>query len=261
MKHMTRTLFVLLLTLLLVSLFVIPTAANDVELTGVVFDNADVLTPEEEAKLTALATRYHNEIGDNRIVVVITDDYDSNIEAEAKKLGFTSRSDSCYMLVIFVSPTMPSDLDTYTLGDMHRFISDREFYSIHNDKTLDSHVKSDRFYDASAYFIERAGEASLGIAGAKTGRVFLIIGVALVIGLAAGGLSAFLVWKSYNKKNRSASYPLNDYTRLYLSVERDIFLDKSVIRTRISSGSKGGRRGGGGGFSRMGGGGRSGGRH
>ncbi len=262
MKQLYRILSVAFLALLLLSSLLLPVMASAEE-TRVVYDYADHLSVEEEASLTALAEKYRASLGKNRVAVVITDDYYSDAETEARNLGFTSRSDSCFILVVFLPQAHyhTYGYETYTLGDMSRFISDSDYKKIDLDDEMYTAIKSGRVYDGCTRFLTLVGEESAEISSRKLGRVLLIIGISLLLGGVAGALSVFLVWRSYNRKSRSTSYPLNDFTRLNLTVERDLFINKTVVRTRISTSSGGGRSGGGGGFSRGGGGGRSGGRH
>ena len=81
----------------------------------------------------------------------------------------------------------------------------------------------------------------------------LLIGA--IVGLAAGGIMVLVIVIAYKRKSRSASYPLEEYTRLYLTATHDTFLYRNVVRTARSNSS-----GGGGGGRSGGGGGRSGGR-
>ncbi len=262
MKHMTRLLSVLLILVLTAVLFVLPASASATP-TQVVYDRAGYLTESETAELTALADRYHEKIGDNRLAIVITTDFGSSAKKEASKIGFTS-SDSFFILVMFVSPTRIYEYETATNGDMSRYISDRRYNEIDKNNTLYGLIKSEKdLVGAGKLFITLAGDAALGIPAAKTARtirrVVITLVASLVIGITAGGLTVFFIWRKYRKKQRSVSYPLTDYARLTLTTERDIFLGKSVIRTIIAPKGGGGR--GGGGFSGGGGGFRSGGRH
>ncbi len=266
MKLLTRIILVTCILGTLLAVAVLPVAAAPDGEVKTVYDHANLFTAEQEAELTALADGYHEQIGDRHIVVVTTREWDSSAEEEAGKLGFTSRSDSVYLLAIFVSPYQANayDYQPYSLGDMSRFISDERFREIELDYFLFDEVKQkDDAFAGSKRFITLAGEEALQIPARRTARIWMIVGVSIVAGLVVGGVAVFLVWRSYRRKSRSASYPLEDFTRLTLAVERDIFLGKSVIRTRIPRSNGGGRGGGGGGggFSRGGGGGRSGGRH
>ncbi len=263
MKHTIRLVSALLLLLMLGALLSFSAAATPAAELTTVYDYANVFSSEEEAELNLLAEGYQSKLVEGNILIVITDDFRSNAEAEAEKLGFSSRSDSCFLLVVFVDDNRIYEYETYTLGDMSRYISGSRYSAIDLDSMLYNRIKMSNkndLYLACERFIYLAGEEMLLVPGRQTARIFIILGVSLLIGLAAGGIAVFLVWKKYNKKNRSASYPLQDFTRLNLTVQRDAFLGKTVVHTRISTNSGGGRSGRGG-FSRGGGGGRSGGRH
>ncbi len=259
MKHLTRLICIACVLVLSVCLLMTPTLAKSEKSSQVIYDYANIIDDTEEARLTALAESYHKRVGDNRILVVTTSDYDSSAEAEARKLGYTSRSDSCFLLVIFASSARDYEYETYTLGDMSRFISNKTYHAIDTDGNMYVSIKSRNAVDGAERFITLAGNAALGIENARITRVWIVVGVSLLIGVIAGVVAAVIVRSRYRKKNRSASYPLNEFTSLNLAVNRDVFLGKTVITAYIPRNNSGGSRGGG--FSRGGGGGRSGGRH
>ncbi len=273
MKHLIRVLSVLCLVPLLALSLVTLVAAAPAEDLAVVYDEADHLTDAEENALTALADEYRKKIGDNHIIIVITDKVltdrpigtqgATSVEEEARKLGFTSRDDSCFLLLVSVAENSYNrkySYATYTLGDMSRYISNARYNEIDLDEEIYNNIKHNRaVYTACERFIKLAGEEALQFSSRRTSRIISIVVASVMLGIVAGGVGMFLVWRAYRKKNRSASYPLNDFTRLYLTVERDSFVGRSVIRTLIAP--KGGGRSGGGGFRGGGGGGRSGGVH
>ncbi len=259
MKQLFAIVAVLVLSASLLCGVTLTTAAAPSPDTKVVYDYAGYLSDVEETALTAQAEAYGDALKNNHIIIVVTTNYTSSAEEEARRLGFTSTNDSCFLLAIFVSPTREYEYETYTLGDMSRYISDKEYKKIDLDDTLYDNIKSENLPTACERFISLVGDRAVTMYDPKPPREvtyvdrLIVIGIALALGIAAGVTPVVIIIVRYKKKNKSASYPLQDYTRLYLTHQRDLFLDKSVMYVRVAP-SGGGRSGGGGG-------GRSGGRH
>lgn len=94
-----------------------------------------------------------------------------------------------------------------------------------------------------------------------------IVLVPLLVGLLAGGIALLCVWGLYKKKVHGSTYPLGQFAKLDLTDSKDTFVTKNVVVTRIADdpphhhgGSRGGGRFHGGGSRGSGGGARMGGR-
>jgi uncharacterized membrane protein YgcG len=210
--------------------------------TGV-YDDAGILTDAQYAALNAQAQTVREQLGGADIVIILTDDFTSSAQRELGKLGYTTSEDNVIGLVIFCQgSTYEYEIGTY--GTMTREISNRKIDRI-MDKIEDD-IKAGNLYSGCEAFL------TLTLKTYTTRRTDAWLNAALiglVIG-AVGALAATLcVVLSYRRKSRSPSYPLQDYTRLYLAVERDIFLHRTVTKVRVTSNNSGGGgpRGGGGG--------------
>ncbi len=73
--------------------------------------------------------------------------------------------------------------------------------------------------------------ASDGGGGGSIGTLILIGGLG---GAVAAILTAVIVVFSYKRKSRSPQYPLDRYASMRLTNGSDIFLNKTITRTKIS---------------------------
>ena len=142
---------------------------------------------------------------------------------------------------------------------MSRYISDNAIQTLKSEVDVDA--KAGRMYEAARTLIVRSAEmmseGKLENPPKTRGqKVLSSLLFGLVFGVVGGGIAVLIVVLKYRKKNRSASYPLEQFANLTLTLERENFLYHTVTKVPISTGSSsGGSHGGGGG-----GGGRSSGR-
>lgn len=216
------------------------------------------LTDAEISGLSALAAAQTDKVGDTDFLVVFASDWDSTAEEELRDNGYSSRKQNVIGLVVWYNGTR-YETELYTYGDMSRYISDAEIQTLKNE--VDADAKAGRMYEAVETLIVRSSERLAAGKAANppktTGQIILTaVIVGLVVGAVSGGVAVLIVVLRYRKKNRSASYPLEQFANLTLTLERDTFLYHTVTKTAIPTSSGGGRGGSSGG----GGGGRSSGR-
>lgn len=250
--------WICLLTVLLLSLTLVFAASADSAPYDerVVYDNNGLLNPDEEAEIRQAVAGVRPLIEDASVVVICASDFDSTAEQELAKLGYDSPSDNVAGLVIFASGSK-YEFEIYTYGNMTRYISNSKIDDI-NDAII-SDIHAGRFLKGAKTFVSMISAAyadGIPTPMRVSTKVVIVIVAALVSGLLAGGIPVLVLIFKYRKKNRSASYPLNEYTRLYLTNQKDEFMYHTVTKVKVVSSSSGGSGGG-----HSGGGGRSGGRH
>lgn len=215
------------------------------------------LTEADVAALTALAAGQTDKVGNTDFLVVFASDWESTAKEELRDNGYSSRRQNVIGLVVWHNGTR-YETELYTYGDMSRYITDAEIQTLKSE--VDADAKAGRMYGAVETLIVRSTEmlaAGKAANPPRTQKVWLSLILGLVAGAVSGGVAVLIVVLRYRKKNRSASYPLEQFANLTLTLERDMFLYNTVTKTAIPT-STGGRSGGGGGHS--GGGGRSSGR-
>ena len=217
-----------------------------------VYDNESLFTPEQYKALNDMAKEL-SKSGDVSFYLV-TVNY-SYYEGEwfCRDNGI-STSDNVVLLVINTYEITELCYDIYTYGDAWHKISDTEINRIVYHKEIYDNLKANAAYEGSVAYFKYAGKAYNGHLSAPISK---IIAVSLIIGAACAFISCLFVFISYKTKQKSTKYPLNRYADLSLTEHHDMFLGKSVTRTRVQSSSSGGRSGGGSG--RGGGGGHRGG--
>lgn len=253
MKRLTA---VCLLCILLFALCTVVGA--DTPSSGRVLDEAGVLTDAERAdisrRLSLAEETIRERTGESeapRLFVCVTDRYtaaDSSIYSIVDAYRLKEKASDFSLLVIYTGSSVYY-YDVYVYGYLDRKISDS---------------KLDRIYDAIEYDVKHGNfaEAATGFGDAVAAQFSTRgerVGTAVLVGALIGAVVALIVFFSvrahYRKKSRSSSYPLEQFTRLYLNQQTDEFVTKTVTKVYVgSSSSSGGRSGGGGG-----GGGRSGG--
>ena len=220
-----------------------------------VWDDGCIFTDAEISALDALAQELYGELGCG-FVVITTLDFDSKAEFEIFGKGVDALYQGDYCAIVIFVPSYGGsfgalddvlEFETYTSGSMTDRVSMNKLQRIMDH--IEQDVKYGNAYNGVAqYFREMAEAHRIG-----KGPRALLIGA--IVGLVAGGIMVLVIVIAYKRKSRSASYPLEEYTRLYLTVTHDTFLYRNVVRTARSNSS-----GGGGGGRSGGGGGRSGGR-
>ncbi len=244
---MKRTCAILLSALMLLAALCVTSAAADSQ--RYVFDERNHLSAYEATELNRKLSDARELLGGADIVVIVTDDFDSDVQTQLALHGYASPDRDVIGLTVFCSGTI-YEFDIGTWGSMSDTLSVKRLNQIMD--VIEADVKAGRLFEGACKFVDATVERyTKEIEKANRNSFLVVLPVALVIGVVAGGVAVLCVFFSYRKKNRTPSYPLDRFARLYLSVERDVFLGSSVIKTKIventsSGGSHGG--GGGGGF-------------
>lgn len=206
------------------------------------------LTEEQIVALDQLAAEEGERVGGADFLVVFAENFESTAEAELRANGYHSDRQDVIGLVIWNGGTY-YETELYTYGDMDRYISDADLDALKS--AVDVDAKAGRFYEAARTMILRSAEmlaAGRAANPPKTPgqKVLTAVIVGVVIGALSGGVAVLLVVLRYRKKNRSASYPLEQFATLHLTMERDVFLYHTVVKTAIPTGNGGKSSGGGG---------------
>lgn len=243
---MKRTLAILLSVMTLLAALCLTCAAEgDLRY---VFDESSHLSAYQATELNRKLSDARELLGGADIVVIVTDDFDSDVKTQLARHGYASSDKDVIGLTVFCSGTT-YEFDIGTWGSMSDTLSVKRLNQIMD--VIEADVKAGRLFEGACKFVDATAEQYAKAIKKQNRNPFLVaLPVALVIGVVAGGVAVLCVVFSYRKKNRTPSYPLDRFARLYLSVERDVFLGSSVVKTKIvqSSSSGGSRGGGGGGF-------------
>ncbi len=215
---------------------------------GAVWDSGDYLTSAQEQALQGEIDAFYQKTG-AKFLIYTTKQKDYDDEAVTRQMGFSEYDD----LILF---GITHDYDGYhyniaTYGDTYTRISDTEFNRILNDLRV---VKIKQGEFASA--LSAAIACTQDTYGTNAQRWAVCVAISFSVALVIALIVFFSVRFQYVRKLRGESYPLEHYTKLALQQQQDIYLRKTVTRTKISSnsgGSRGGRSGGGGGGGRRGG--------
>ena len=240
--------WICLLTVLLLSLTLVFAASADSAPYDerVVYDNNGLLNPDEEAEIRQAVASVRSLIGDASVVVICATDSRSTAKKELAALGYQD-GDNVAALVIFETPEGPYPYmsEIYIDGKMDDYISDRTCDNIADE--IKSDIHEGRFLEGAKTFVSLISAAyadGIPTPMRPSTKVVIVIVAALVSGLLAGGIPVIVLIFKYRKKNRSASYPLNEYTRLYLTNQKDEFMYHTVTKVKVVSSSSGGSGGG-----------------
>jgi len=208
-----------------------------------VFDRADMLSSDEEARVNDALRSASEEAGVDFYV----------------GLGFPTESISYFLATYNLYPDNAVILliekenytyyyEMHTNGDATDEISNSEANKILDNEDVFYSIKDGQLANGICAFASLSKNAYL--TKSYTGYIiFLCISVLL-------GAIIFLVvvLVRYRTKIRGSTYPLDKFTKLELTSQRDDFVTKNVVRIRIntSSGSHGSRGGGSRGFSSRG---------
>lgn len=243
----------------LLSVLIIPvSASSDVSaLHSGVIDRDDNLTADEEAKITDKLRSA--EIETDIIFLIGIYDISEGIPTDKRVVsdfGLDTERDDIVLLIIEVgnkgtlgNTVIPGYSNNYyemfTWGVANTVVTDGSVDSVLDSSDVHDNIKGGEFYSGIMSFTD----LTVGcIKSYRRGVIILIIALAVLA--AAGSVGGVLY--TYKRKLKAPIYPLSDYATLKLNEHTDIFLGKTVTRTRISSssGGSGGRSGGGGGGSR-----------
>lgn len=257
---MKKVIYLVLFLSLLLSLFAYPASANESteDYTSTLIDRDDNLTTAEEQRISEKLRWAEDETDITFIIGLynISEGIPSG-ERVISNLGLDINSNDIVLLIIEVgnngtlgdalgSTIIPGYSSNYyemfTWGVANTVITDDSVDSILDHSDVYDNIKGAKFCDGAVAFIEQ----SVGcIKSYRRGIVFAIV----IATVASAAVAVGAVILTYKKKLKSPIYPLSNYANLNLTEHTDVFLGKTVTRTRIntSSGSSGGGRSGGGG--------------
>ena len=258
---MKRKFIVWMLFLVLIPVLLIPTQAN----TPQVVDNAHLLTSQEvvllEEKAEALMTRYGMD------VVILTvesldgisaqntadDFYDYSgygddgvlflLAMEEREWYISTCGDAIYALTDYgIQQLGIVTLPYLSVGDysgaFEVFLNELPIYfdALEDDSPIDGYADySDDYYHGDQDYVEYFESGSK-----------VSFGIALLIGIVAGGVTVLVMKASMNTKRKQRS--AQDYIKqgsYKLHTRQDIFLYSRVAKTRRQENSSGGSSGGG----------------
>lgn len=236
-----------------------------------VYDTADLYDSDEETEISLAAEKVYTESG---LLTVVVTDY--GIYDMLGSLPYYS-SGAEDMLLLSVD-MQAREFEVYQYNATYGESAFRVSYS-ESESILDSifpDMAGGYYADAALLFIGMSEEYFVNTDSFSPDSVgdgyeyidypyeeeersaleYLVMG--LLGGAIAGGISVLCVWLSYKRKVHGDTYPLGQFADLSLTENKDTFITKNVIVTRIpdppqsSGGGGGGFRSGGGG-ARMGG--------
>lgn len=247
---MTRKFISVILALLLcVSLAISASAATPKFL----YDDADLLTPEEEAKLAVKLEKYSNDY-DAQIVIKTADSLELDIDHyldyfyDSMAVGYGPDYDGVLLLI---------SMDVREYRILSNGYAGRAIDPDKIDRICDVIVSDLSDGDYADAFTKFADECAYYLNGHVNGFPFnpgKKLAISLAIGIAVGLIVVLILkaqLKSVRKQNRADEYV--KVGSLQLTVKRDIFLYRNVSRRKKESNSSSGGRGGGGSRSRGGG--------
>jgi uncharacterized membrane protein YgcG len=233
-----RVTLLLALIFLLSSCMLLQVSAEE---SSVVYDYADEFTDEEIAEITAAARAKTAECG-AQIVIVTTKTWGYDVEDFLRQHSDYS-GDLILLIIINDLGTYYYDLDT--CGRADSLIKGTEVDLILDDPDVFYNLKGGNLFDGTMAFVEVASKAyAERIAFPMKDVIVGSLVIALIIALVVCGI----IIARYRMKLKPTNYPLDQYAKLKLNEQSDIFIGKHTLRRRIDSGgsrSGGGSRGGG----------------
>ena len=237
---MKKLYFLLLLTVLTLSLFPLLSLANPFYPQRHVYDTIGALTPEEQASLEQEAKAIAGEVN----LYVVFDNADNPDYMSQHGLD---RSDDFVLLVVHRSgSTWYYDMHIY--GKFYDYINDEEMNAVLDHSDVYGNLKFGNLYDGALAWMRETKLA----AGKNWGDILV---PAIAVGFVAAAIAVAVVAVKYVTKQKATNYPLSKYAKMDVTDKRDIFINSTVTSYTVSNGNGGGGRSGGGG-----GGGRHGGR-
>lgn len=238
---MKKSSLVVMLTLftIILTLTVFSSCEKSYECTSSVVDRDNVLSKAQEEQIYAELCEAEKKTEIPIVIAVfeqrngIPNEYDI-----LSMTGFDGMRDDVVMLVIEVGDTNYYEMFTYGVADT--LILQSVADSILDNSSVYSNIKNGRLCDGISAFITLSSSA---IRSSRVKTVIIILVIAAISAAAAVGAVVF----TYKKKQKSPSYPLNDFADLSLTEKSDVFLGKTVTKVRISSSTDGGGHGGKGG--------------
>ena len=206
----------------------------------VIYDDAGLISYDQEEILRQEGWAMSQSMDSMGISVIITDDFDTTYGQAIYDTHELSESQDMILLVIYYDEYRNYyEYEVVAFGEMKRGISYAQQNNI-SDALYDD-VKAGDLVSAIRTFMSLSAEKYQSRSGERT---LQIVGIALISGAVAAGISILIVVLSYRKKNRSPSYPLKEFTSLDLTLESDVITGRNVTKVKLSS-SSGGSSGGG----------------
>lgn len=249
MKHryFVRIAAVLLVITAACLCWVMPAGAETAER---VYDPAGILTePQAEAlatRLEALSAEYGVEM--YFATYVAEDAYDDFYGDDyCRGVKNLKAEDAVLLIVTYEQRNSTYYYNLYTYGEANYVISQKEINYVLDADGVYGNIKSGRVSEGAETFFELAAKAFAGRVGAPW---ILVIIVSAVIAVVIALIACLGVVASYKRKRASVDYPLDQYAKLKLTLERDSFVREYTTRTyspQSSGNSSGGnsRHGGG----------------
>lgn len=249
-------LFILILSLIL-SLLVMPVAASSDggDLQSKVIDRDGNLTAAEESAITEKLIWAESET--DIIFIIAVYDISEGIpsgESVVAGCGLNTASDDIVLLIIEAGSDdgfgdsiflgySKNYYEMFTWGVANTVVTDNSVDSILDFSDVYNNIKGGDFYEGIIAFTEQT------VGCIKSYRRGLVFGI-IIFSLAAAAVAVGIVLYTYKKKLKSPIYPTSEYAELKLTSHTDLFLGKTVTRTKINTSSGSGGRSGGGGGSR-----------
>lgn len=229
----------------------------------VLFDRADLLTDEGEARVEQAI--HHAWENADCAFYLATHKIPTGVSSQNRKYYYTGEKfladhefseDTDLILLVITLDKGVYYYDMYYYGDAPQRINDKEVDFILDHETVFDSIKGGRLDEGAASFFALSAQAYRGRVGVSYGK---IVAISAVIALVIGGIACWGVWSAYKMKKKSVDYPLDRFAKMSLIDQDDVFKGAFVTKRLIQT-NTGGGHGGGGGGGRGGGGGHAGGR-
>jgi len=254
MKKFATLLLAILLSTLVLGLF----ACAEKGRTDYVYDDKDLFSAQQEQTLGEACRQASQKYGVTFLVATCNrtgGSADLNRDQLFAREGIDADKDYIVIIINFSGYTDNYHFSIYTSGRANRRLSDSEIddvvYSDAADRivlTNDSEIASIAIQDMMVMLGKKYDGIALWLN--------VVIGIALGLGIAA--FVAMHIAKSYSRKRKNDTYPLEKYCQMNLKDHEDTYL-RSATTVVVRSDSSGSGGSGGGGHISGGGGGGSGG--
>lgn len=234
---MRKLTLALVMILMLSSMLTISAFASENASQGksCLIDNGNIFTPEEETRINAAIKKAEAQ---TKIIFIIATYNLYNVVPEGKDVvanqGLDINRDDIVLLII--ESGLRNYYEMFTWGIANTVITDSAVDKILDSEDVYKNIKGGNFCIGVLSFVDHTVDAI------ESYRCELVIGL-IVFSLLAGGVAVISVIVVYKRKLKSPIYPLSKFTKLDLTEQTDIFLGKTVTRTKTSSSSSGGSSG------------------
>ena len=222
-----------------------------------VYDAADVFSTDEEDDLSTRLEKLEEQIDGWKFAIVTTDDAEGKTARDYADDRWDASTDTDGALVLFDFDN--GEVYISCAGDAMALYTDARIESILADMFV--YIPNGLYYDAAVAFIDSAAryyaagmetddpiyhlEPSDSIENyendpeyqyiqpARKKNVLLIVGVAALSGLAAGGVAVGLAMAKYRLKFPDRSYEVAEHAQLELTDRRDDVIGHIITHRRI----------------------------